>query len=284
MARPLRIEYDGAVYHVTSRGNARKAIYKDDTDRENFLEVLHRVNSKYNWLCHAYCMMNNHYHLVIETPEGNLSRGMRQLNGVYTQQFNNRHHRVGHIFQGRYKAILIQKETHLVEVCRYVVLNPVRARSVQKPEEWLWSSYRGTVGSVRPHPAVTTDWILGQFGGRRKEAQRRYRDFVESGIEGGRMWEEVRGQSLLGDEGFAEDLMGYLKGQRDIREIPRSQRHAGRPALARLFTSEVIGNKKGRDRKIIEAVERHAYSQREIADHLGLHYTTVSRIINETER
>jgi len=98
------------------------------------------------------------------------------------------------------------------------------------------------------------------------------------------MWEEVRGQSLLGDEGFAEDLMGYLKGQRDIREIPRSQRHAGRPTLARLFTSEVIGNKKGRDRKIIEAVERHAYSQREIADHLGLHYTTVSRIINETER
>ena len=164
-----------------------------------------------------------------------------------------------------------------------MVLNPVRARSVQKPEEWLWSSYRGTVGGVRPHPAVTTDWILGQFGGRSKEAQRRYRDFVESGIEGGRMWEKVRGQSLLGDEGFAEDLMGYLKGQRDIREIPRSQRHAGRPALARLFTSEVIGNKKGRDRKIIEAVERHAYSQREIADHLGLHYTTVSRIINETE-
>ena len=277
----MRIEYDGAVYHVTSRGNARKAIYKDDADRENFLEVLHKVNRRYNWLCHAYCLMNNHYHLVIETPDGNLSRGMRQLNGGYTQLFNNRHQRVGHIFQGRYNSILIQKETHLLEVCRYVVLNPVRACSARKPEEWSWSSYRGTAGTESlQHPALTTDWMLGQFGTRMKEAQRRYREFVGAGIGGGRIWDEVKGQILFGEEGFADNLMGYMKGQRDIREIPRSQRYAGRPELSNLFPSEVTGNKEERDRKIIEAIECHGYSQREVADHIGLHYTTLSRIVN----
>jgi REP element-mobilizing transposase RayT len=117
MARPLRIEYEGAVYHVTSRGNERKPVFKDDGDREVFLDILHKVNKRYNFLCYAYCLMDNHYHLIIETPDGNLSKGMRQLNGVYTQAFNKRHHRVGHIFQGRYKAVLIQKESHLLEVC-----------------------------------------------------------------------------------------------------------------------------------------------------------------------
>jgi len=131
MARPLRIEYPGAVYHVTSRGNEKKAVFKDEQDRENFLRTLQHVNKRYNWLCHAYCLMDNHYHLLIETPDGNLALGMRQLNGVYTQLFNNRRHRTGHLFQGRYKAILIQKDTHLLEVCRYVVLNPVRARMVE---------------------------------------------------------------------------------------------------------------------------------------------------------
>jgi len=100
MARPLRIEYPGAVYHVTSRGNEKKAVFKDDQDRENFLRTLQHVNKRYNWLCHAYCLMDNHYHLLIETPDGNLALGMRQMNGVYTQLFNNRRHRTGHLFQG----------------------------------------------------------------------------------------------------------------------------------------------------------------------------------------
>jgi putative transposase len=115
MARPLRIEYDGAVYHVTSRGNERKPIFKDDGDRELFLDTLQLVNKRYHFLCHTYCLMDNHYHLIIETPDGNLSKGMRQLNGVYTQIFNKRHRRVGHIFQGRYKSVLIQRESHLPE-------------------------------------------------------------------------------------------------------------------------------------------------------------------------
>jgi len=281
MARPLRIEYDGAVYHVTSRGNARKPIYRDDTGRGIFLDMLHKVNEKFNWLCHAYCLMNNHYHLVIETPDGNLSKGMRQLNGVYTQLFNKLHHRVGHIFQGRYKAILIQKESHLLEVCRYVVLNLVRAKAVTRPEEWQWSSYLGMAGFEKPHPSLTTDWVLGQFGTRRKETERRYREFVRDGVGVGRIWKEVRGQSLLGEEGFAEELMGYVKGQRDIREIPKRQRYADRPTLERIFTTDIVGKKKKRDKNIVDAVERYGYSQREIAEHLGMHYTTISRIVNE---
>ena len=149
MSRPLRIEYPGAVYHITSRGNEKKPVFKDDQDRDNFLKTLQHVNKRYNWICHAYCLMTNHFHLLIETPDGNLSLGMRQLNGVYTQLFNKWHGRVGHLFQGRYKAILIQKDSHLLEVCRYVVLNPVRAKMVEKPEEWKWSSYLATAGKIK---------------------------------------------------------------------------------------------------------------------------------------
>ena len=116
MARPLRIEFPGAVYHVTSRGNAKQAIFLENEDNHKFLEVLSTVVDRFNWLCHAYCLMRNHYHLMIETPEGNLSRGMRQLNGVYTQVFNQRHIRVGHLLQGRYKAILVEKDTHLLSL------------------------------------------------------------------------------------------------------------------------------------------------------------------------
>jgi len=147
MSRPLRIEYPGAVYHVTSRGNEKKPVFKTDQDRQNFLNTLQRVNKRYHLICHAYCLMTNHYHLLLETSDGNLSLGMRQLNGVYTQVFNKLHGRTGHLFQGRYQSILIQKGSHLLEVCRYVVLNPVRAGTVEKPEDWKWSSYLATAGN-----------------------------------------------------------------------------------------------------------------------------------------
>ncbi len=126
MSRPLRLEYAGALYHVTSRGNERKPIYLEDDDFELFLECLAGVCERFNWVIHSYCLMTNHYHLLVETPDGNLSKGMRQLNGVFTQDFNRRHKRVGHLFQGRYKAILVDKESYLLELCRYIVLNPVR--------------------------------------------------------------------------------------------------------------------------------------------------------------
>jgi len=256
MSRPLRIEYAGAVYHITSRGNEKKAVYKDDIDREIFLEALFQVNKRYNWNCHAYCLMNNHYHLIIETPDGNLSVGMRQLNGVYTQTFNRRHKRVGHLFQGRYKAILIQKDSHLLEVCRYVVLNPLRARAIERPDKWKWSSYLATVGKEKPHSCMNPEWILGQFGTTRSIAEEAYRKFVHSGIRQESIWKSVRCQSILGEEEFTTTLMDYLRGKRDIVDLPKVQRYADRPGLTQLFSGNIVQDISKRNEKIHEAVQR----------------------------
>ena len=281
MARPLRIVYPGAVYHITNRGNDKKDIFKDDQDRETFLKILALVNKRYHWLCHAYCLMDNHYHLMIETPDGNLSLGMRQLNGVYTQARNKRRNKTGHLFQGRYKAILIQKDSHLLEVCRYVVLNPVRAKMVEKPEDWKWSSYRATAGKAPPHSCLTTDWILGQFSRTRAKAAKEYRQFVHWGI-GKTIWNEVKGQTLLGEDDFVDSLSDHLRRHKDIPEIPKCQRYANRPPLDKLLSESIIMNKRKRDMKIAEAVEKHGYTQRAIADHLGMHFTYVSQIVKRS--
>jgi putative transposase len=284
MARPLRIEYPGAVYHITSRGNEKKPVFKDDQDRYTFLHTLGAVNKRYHWICHAYCLMGNHYHLLIETPDGNLSIGMRQLNGVYTQYFNKRHKRTGHLFQGRYKAILIQRESHLLEVCRYVVLNPVRAGVVARPEEWQWSSYRATAGHARRPSCLTTEWVLEQFGTTRGKAERAYRTFVRGGIGKESIWTAVTGQVILGEQGFVDGLMDYLRGYRDVAEIPKSQRYVKRLGLDELFPHEILQDPEKRNSKITEAVEQYGYKQREVADHLGLHFCSVSRIMRERGR
>ncbi len=283
MTRPLRIEYAGAVYHVTSRGNERKPVFKSDQDRLNFLNTLQHVNKRYNWICHAYCLMGNHYHLLIETPDGNLAIGMRQLNGVYTQLFNRAHGRTGHLFQGRYKSILIQKDSHLLEVCRYVVLNPVRAKMVETPEAWKWSSYRATAGREARHPCLTIDWVLGQFGRKQALAEKEYRKFVSWGI-GKSIWHEVRGQAVLGEESFADRLVDHLRKHKDIPDIPRSQRYADRPGLDKMFTSRILQDRQKRNRKISEAVEKYGYTQRAIARHLGMHYSYISLILRSFER
>ena len=280
MARPLRVEYPGAVYHVTSRGNERKITFKNDKDRHIFLETVQRINRRYNFICHAYCLMGNHYHLLIETPDGNLSKGMRQLNGIYTQTFNRRHKRVGHVFQGRYKAILIQKESHLLEVCRYVVLNPVRANMVKQPKDWKWSSYQATAGKGKQHPCVKPDWILGQFAKIRRSAEKKYREFVNAGIGRGNIWKEVRGQCLLGKEDFVDSLLGIVKGHEDIQEIPRSQRYLSRPDLDKLFSHISISNRGNLMKAVKNAVYEYGYTQKQIADNLDIHYSTVSRMVN----
>jgi putative transposase len=280
MARPLRIEYPGAVYHLTSRGNEKKPVFKDDAGREAFLRILAHVNKRYNWICHAYCLMDNHYHLLVETPDGNLALGMRQLNGVYTQAFNKRYNRTGHLFQGRYKAILIQKDSHLLEVCRYVVLNPVRARMVDLPEQWNWSSYRATGGKTKPHSCLTIDWVLGQFSKKRDKARGEYRQFVKWGIGKDSLWNEVKGQTLLGEDDFVSGLVDHLSRHKEVPEIPKSQRYANRPKLSVLFSDAVQRDKKKRDRKIAEAVQKHGYTQRSIAEHLGMHFTYISQIMS----
>jgi REP element-mobilizing transposase RayT len=282
MTRPLRIQYAGAVYHVTSRGNERKPVFKSDQDRINFLNTLQHVNKRYNWICHAYCLMDNHYHLLIETPDGNLALGMRQLNGVYTQLFNRLHGRAGHLFQGRYKSILIQKDSHLLEVSRYVVLNPVRAKMVEAPEAWKWSSYRASAGREAGHHCLTKEWVLGQFSKKQTLAEKEYRKFVGWGI-GKSIWHEVRGQAVLGEEVFTDRLVDHLRKHKDIPDIPRSQRYVDRPGLDMLFSPRILQDRQRRDRKIAEAVERYGYTQRAIARHLGMHYSYISIILRTRE-
>ncbi|MBH0181444.1 MAG: addiction module toxin RelE [Nitrospira sp.] len=280
MARPLRIEFPGAFYHVTARGNARQNIFLDDEDRQQFLGVLSRVVSRFHFLLHAYCLMDNHFHLVVETPEANLSKAMRQLNGVYTQAFNRRHQRVGHVLQGRFKAIIVDRDSYLLELCRYVVLNPVRAKTTRKPDSYLWSSYRATAGLAPTPPYLTIDWLLSQFGQQRVAAQGKYQTFVAEGIGQSSPWEEVRGQVLLGSERFVEQLSPGLRDKQLMKEIPRRQRFAARPTLSQLFGSKTRTDLVRRNEAIRRAHLDHGYSLSEIGHAVGLHYATISRIAN----
>lgn len=282
MARPLRIEFSGAIYHVTSRGNARGKIFRDDTDREVFLARLAWVNARCKWICHAYCLMDNHFHLLIETPTSNLSRGMRQLNGIYTQQFNRRHRKVGHLLQGRFKAILVERDSYLLELTRYVVLNPVRAKKVRAPEDYAWSSFRSTLG-LDPVPAgLSTDWLLGQFAKTKAVARRRYSAFVHAGVGLPSPWKDLKGQVLLGSEAFVNKIRPRLKLQEHVVEIPQRQRRLHRPTLKKLLAK--VDSKETRDQAMAGAYLEHGYTLAEIGLEVGLHYATVSRIIKAREK
>ncbi len=279
MARPLRLEYSGAIHHVTARGNAQAAIFLDDEDRDSFLAVLAECIARFAWICHAYCLMDNHYHLIIETPDANLSAGMRQLNGVYTQRFNRRHGRVGHVFQGRFKGILVERDSYLLELCRYVVLNPVRAKMVRDVSQYAWSSYLATTGSIPAPPWLQTDWILSQFSSERKAARLEYRNFVAEGIGAVSPWSELKGQVLLGGEQFVNKLQPLLDEASGFKEFPRAQRLMNRPALEALFPFGAKANKTVRDEAIRKACLAYGYSLAEIARAAGVHYSTVSRVL-----
>jgi putative transposase len=282
MARPLRLEFPGAIYHITARGNAQQPIFLNDQDRKVFLLVLGQTLKAYNAACHAYCLMTNHYHLMIETPDGNLSQVMKQLNGIYTQRFNRRNRRVGHVFQGRFKSIVVDKDSYLLQLCRYIVLNPVRAGMVCNPGEYPWSSYNATAGSVSIPELLSTDWILRQFGDHRESAQAEYRKFVLAGIGEESPWNELKGQCLLGGKNFLEKLVPYLKQKSTLKEVPIIDRHLHRPELKELFPDEVRTRKSQRNEAIRAAHYEYGYKQKQIADFLGLHYTTLSNILRKT--
>ena len=273
MARPLRIEFAGALYHLTARGDRREAIYEDDADRQSFLNVLAEVVERYHWVCHAFCLMTNHYHLVVETVEGNLSAGMRHLNGVYTQASNRRHGRTGHLFQGRFKAILVDRDAYLLALCRYVVLNPVRAGMVDEPEQWPWSSYRAMIGTASVPKWLSVDGLLRQFGRSREQARDHYRDFVLDG-RGGGIWEDLRQQIYLGDESFVERMQARAKMVGDVLTVPQAQRRSPAEPLT-AFTAHTGGRNAG----IVAAYATGAYSYREISEAFGVHLATVGRIV-----
>lgn len=281
MSRPLRVEFPGAVYHVTSRGNARKKIFLNDGDRETFIVTLAWVVGRFGWICHAYCLMDNHFHLLIETPQPNLSSGMRQLNGVYTQRFNRVHKRVGHLFQGRFKAILVERDNYLLELCRYIVLNPVRAHMVATANQYLWSSYRATVGESPVPAGLTIDWVLSQFATTKAVARKRYAVFVEEGVGRPSPWVELKGQVLLGSDQFVESMAPHLDEQVTRLEVPKGQRLMHRPSLEKLFSG--AESKASRNVTMAKCYLEYGYTQAEIANALELHYATVSRIIKMVE-
>jgi len=274
MTRPLRIEFAGALYHVTSRGNAQKDIYLDDEDRETCLDVLREVCERFNWVVHAYCLMSNHYHLLVETPDGNLSQGMRHLNGVYTQRFNRKHNRVGHVFQGRYKAILVQKESYLLELARYIVLNPVRAEMVRSAKDWPWSSYQSTAGYIEAEKWLTVDWILSAFSSRKIDAVDLYRSFVSEGRNQPKPWEELKNQIYLGDSSFVDEMQCKISVKASLEEVPSIQRRQVAKSIA--YYEDKYGD---RDVAICRAYESGSYSMKVIGEYFKLHYSRISRVI-----
>ncbi len=284
MARPLRLVIKDGLYHVTARGNGRQPIFEDNADCESFLAVLTSTVARYHILCHAYCLMGNHYHLLLETPEANLSRAMRQLNGVYGQRFARRHQRPGHVLQGRFHAQLVDRDTYLLEVCRYIVLNPVRAGLVTHPRRWPWSSYRATAGEA-PVPAfLTVDWVLSRGATPvRSRAEHRYRQFVKAGlVETANPLEPLNSALVMGNADFLARLRERAPDPATLVEVPRAQRFALRPALAALFTN--VMSKDDRNARCVLAVREHGYTMKEIAEFLGLHYATVSRALSRGAR
>ena len=279
MARPLRIEYSGAVYHITSRGNQRSKIFEDDRDREAYLEILSEVIKRYSWLCYAYCLMDNHYHLFIETPGGDLSRGMRQLNGLYTQRYNTIHRSTGHVFQGRFKSILVEKESYFLELCRYIVLNPVRAGMVKTPKKWQWSSYQATAGISKAPEYMCVDEVLSRFSSGKRKAMRLYREFVADGIGKETIWKSLTGGIILGEEGYIAKIRGMMDEKRETGEIPRVERYAFRPGLEEVFAD--VSDKKDRNEAFASANIQYGYTFKEIGDFLGIHYSTVSKAVKK---
>ncbi|PPD17475.1 MAG: addiction module toxin RelE [Methylobacter sp.] len=277
MARPLRLEFPGGLYHVTSRGNARSEIFLDDEDRLLWLTLFNSVCERFNWICHAYCLMSNHYHVVVETVEGNLSKGMRQLNGVYTQAFNRRHQRVGHVFQGRYKGILVDKDSYLLELSRYVVLNPVRAGMVNGAADWPWSSYNATAGQAPALACLQVEALLSQFAPVRDVAIAQYQNFVRAGVGLPPLWNNLKNQIFLGDTAFVEKLQRLIKADSgNLAEIPKAQRRP--PAKPLSHYVQAFSNPQDGIRK---AYETGDYTMQQIAQAFGVHYSTISRKVNK---
>jgi REP element-mobilizing transposase RayT len=270
IARAPRIEVENGIYHVVARGNECKAIYRDAADRERFLEILRLTAERYCWLALAYCLMSNHYHLLVETPKANLAKGMRQLNGVYAQSFNRRHGRNGHLFQGRYGARLLQADEHLLGVVRYIVRNPLRAGLCAGLDDWPWSSHAATIGE-RPPGFLASARLLSFLGETPPSARASYLALVES--------EEKpptpRHPLLEGDDSFVAFHLARLDPS---PEYPRAYLAPPRRPLDELLVSAADAA------AIANAHREHGYSMREIALHLGCGLTTVHRRIRSEER
>lgn len=282
MARPLRIEFPGAIYHITSRGNAREPIFLDIKDRRKFLHIFSNVVKKYHWECYAYCLMTNHYHLVIRTLDANLAQGMRDLNGIYTQAFQENHDRIGHIFQGRYKAFLVEEYEYLLTVARYTVLNPVRAQCVLRPEQWLWSSYQATLGTKKAPSFLTIDGVLKWFSRDRLLAQRKYLHFVTDDMSIPSPFKDIQRDGALGSLQFLRYASSLSEKAFIDKEYPRSERYLSRHTLEDLF--DEIKTVEDRNTAICIAQAKCGYLITEIADFLELDRSTIGKILKKYQK
>lgn len=224
MSRPLRVEYPGAFYHVINRGNAGQDVFKSLRDREKFLEYLETATTRFFIRIHTYCLMTNHYHLLVETPEANLSRAMQWINVSYAVYFNTKRERHGHLFQGRFKSVLVEADEYLKPLSRYIHLNPLRAKMVASASDYPWSSYSFYIGKKKTPEWLETDWLLEQFGGSLKKAHINYRAYVEN-VDVGSLKNpsrEMTGGFILGDETFVKWVKEqFLSSQADDREKPQ---------------------------------------------------------------
>jgi putative transposase len=283
MARPLRIEFPGATYHVMARGIDGREIFLSHDEKAILTGLFFGLCDRYNFTFYAYCIMDNHYHLLLTTPDANLSRGMHWLNGDYASWYNRKHRRCGTLFQGRYKAFVVDREEYLLSLARYIVLNPVRAAIVSRPSSYVWSSYRDTAGTRQPPHFLAVDPLLCEFSSHRSEAQRQYRNFVHQGI-GVEVPRALTAGPVIGGVDFLDKISGYISKKRQVAEIPRIQRFQNRLSLPDIFSHpEDRRSKPRRNEKIYVAFRDHGYTQKEIADFLGLHYSTLSPIIKSME-
>jgi putative transposase len=283
MSRPLRIEWPGALYHVTSRGDRREPIVEDDVDRRAWVEVLGQACDRFNWRVHAWCLMTNHYHVLVETPDGNLSSGMRHLNGVWSQRFNRRHGRVGHVFQGRFKAILVQRQNYLLELARYVVLNPVRAGMVGSAGDYAWSSYKATVAAAQGSGPATdhwfqADWLLSHFAASGGQAAQAYVDFVRAGVGQPSIWLQLQQEIFLGSAEFVLQMQAQLGNGRPLQGVPLLQQRPPRLPLSHWQ------DRYPRDQAMALAFASGHWKQAGIAAHFGVSVPTVSRALARAGR
>ncbi len=277
MSRPLRLEYAGAFYHAFSRGNARGTVFHKPADFEAFLDLLGETCLRFDWHCHAHCLMLNHYHLLIETRAPTLSVGMRHLNGVFTQRHNRRHKRVGHVFQGRFKALLVQDERYLLELARYIVLNPVRAKLVMRPTDWRWSSHDWLTGRRQAPPWADPSAVWARLASNAGAASRAFSEYLGRSHEAPAMgWSN---DGVLGDEAFKRARTEVVATRRHAAEVPIAMRVVDRPPLSELLDGAWARGGGDLDLQVDHAVTRWRYSQGEVARHLGINRITVARAI-----
>ena len=279
MARPLRIQYPGATYHIISRAIARMTIFHNEKDWEKFLQIMERVIQKHKWICHAYCLMSNHYHILLETPEANLVPGMKYMNQLYSQFYNWKYGRVGPVLQGRYKAWLVEKWGKYLGNCRYIVNNPVEAGIVRYPSDWYWSSYAATRGFQKAPEWLQTDFLLSQFSKSREKARKMYEEFVLAGIGGESPLKEAKNQIFMGSDSFVAEAMNYVRNTDSLSGIPKSQAMSARPSLELIFRNTGRSGKIARNALVWEAFQIHCYTLREIGRHLDLNPDYLSRLL-----